>query len=368
MTENQGREPRDDSDDDDDDEFEDYVPPAEEIRPVSATWSVSVFENSLIGVVPGVHMGIEIDCEDMPEEQMASDESVSVSVDWIPFDGKDFRAIKGETFIGEIFGEPVEPSMYFDGIHYRFDKATVEVLDQRGWTVDFRIRFSGDVDNLGLEEFDLTVTAEFTGIGYGLETPGRMAEFVDTTGLVPSASGRSFVPPGTIKSSAQAASSAEGESEYNAASLDAVMNGPLSADLRQALENSGASDAEALLRSAFRPLAARPALHLKNSETDRTVLDVLFWLVSDSRPVHSAEDFSGLTDGSATPSFRTMIAGSFMTEDSPYGLTYSSYLFSAWWNSRLEAGALENTGNGYRLTEAHLAPLLDQLRTNRATQ
>lgn len=183
------------SDDDDDDHgMEDYVPSADEIRPVSATWSGSLFENKLIGIEPSVLMGIDIECEDMPAEKMASDESVSVSVEWIPFGLESFRSIKGETFVCEIFGEPVEPSIYFDGIHHRFDSVIVEVLDQRGWTADFRIRISGDVDNLGLDAFELTVTAEFTGIGYGLDTPGRMAEFVDTTGLTLSESGRSFVP------------------------------------------------------------------------------------------------------------------------------------------------------------------------------
>lgn len=361
MTEDQGQGPQDETVDDD--ELEDYVPTADEIRPVSATWSVSVFENSLIGLQPGVHMGIEVECEDMPEEEMASDESMSVSVDWIPFDGKDFRAIKGETFSGEIFGEQVEPSMYFDGIHYRFDKVTVEVLDQRGWTTDFRIRISGDVDNLGLEEFELAVTAEFTGVGYGLETPGRMAEFVGTTGLVPSDSGPSFVPPQSKRNSAAVAPSADSESEYDVASLDAVMNGPLSPDLRQAVENSEAPDAEALLRSAVRPLAQRPALQLQNTEAGRTILDVLFWLVSDSRPVHSVDDFSGNADDSATPNFRTMASGSFVTEEKRLGIVTSRHPFTAWWNSRLEAGALEETGSGFRLTEAHLEPLLEELRT-----
>lgn len=88
----------------------------------------------------------------------------------------------------------MEPSIYFDGIHHRFDSVTVEVLDQRGWTADFRIRISGDVDNLGLEAFELTVTAEFEGIGYGLDAPGRLSEFTDTAGLVPNGSSTSFVP------------------------------------------------------------------------------------------------------------------------------------------------------------------------------
>lgn len=167
---------------------------AAEIVPVNATWSGSLFENKFLGIEPSLLMSISIDCQDMPAEKMASDETVSVSIDWIPFDGKNFNAIKGATFAGEVFGEPIEPSIYFDGIHHRFDKVTIEVLDQRGWTTDFRITISGDYDNLGLEEFGFTVTAEFLGVGYGIEEPGRLHEFTDTTGLVQGDGSTTFVP------------------------------------------------------------------------------------------------------------------------------------------------------------------------------
>lgn len=69
----------------------------DEIRPLSATWSVSVFENSLIGLQPGVHMGIAIACEDKMEEEVASDESVSVSVDWIPGQAGDGSSSRSAT-------------------------------------------------------------------------------------------------------------------------------------------------------------------------------------------------------------------------------------------------------------------------------
>lgn len=110
-------------------------------------------------------------------------------------------------------------------------------------------------------------------------------------------------------------------------------------------------------------MAQRPALQLKNTETGRSVLDVLFWLVSEFRPVHSVDDFFGFSDDSAALNFRSMISGSFVTEERRLGIVTSRHPFTAWWNDRFEAGALENTGNGYRLTEEYLAPLLEELRT-----
>ena len=150
---------------------------ADDVEPTSAQWSLLLFENERIGLAAGLTFGLTIACRAL------ADDPVSVTVDWIPFDGFTRHELAGTVFTAEEFGEGAEASICFDGMHHRFDYVNLRVIGQRGSTIDYRLSISGDVDELGIDELALTGSADFAGLTYHLSDPGRAAEFLDIDGL-----------------------------------------------------------------------------------------------------------------------------------------------------------------------------------------
>lgn len=153
------------------------------------------------------------------------------------------------------------------------------------------------------------------------------------------------------------------EAEHENTALEGVLRGSLAPDLQLAVDEAPRSDAETLVRAAARPIAEGPGFQLKNNESGRTFLDVLFWLTSQRRPVHSPGDFAGIADDAGIPNFVTLTVKSFRINDKAYSMLYSLWPFKAWWKDRQERGLLTAVDDGYRLDEAYLQKVFDLLST-----
>lgn len=95
-----------------------------------------------------------------------------------------------------------EPSVYYAGVHHRMGTLSVQVLgiaEAAGGSgdggvggaalpqVELRISMSGDLDGLGIDRVDLTVTASFTGLVSNL---ANTEELISLDGLTETENGR----------------------------------------------------------------------------------------------------------------------------------------------------------------------------------
>ena len=152
---------------------------ADEVRPSEAQWSLDTVE----GVDESGFsswLNIEIDCQpvvvstddadfapesdeedygDNDEDEEFSEE-LSIRAEGVPSTATDWRLLKGHHLDSPTFGEPAEAVVIYDD-HYRFDKVTIDVTDQRDRTADFHITLSGDLDGLGIDPIEITVSGEY---------------------------------------------------------------------------------------------------------------------------------------------------------------------------------------------------------------
>ncbi len=105
----------------------------------------------------------------------------------------------GTSVRAALFGDPVEPSLYFFE-HYRYDEAALDVSDQSGPQIRVAVELRGDVDGLGLESVTADTWLELSGIVVSTsEEPASaeaarrlLEEFTDTSALVSTDRPRGF--------------------------------------------------------------------------------------------------------------------------------------------------------------------------------
>lgn len=152
---------------------------ADEIRPSKAQWSLDTVEE-VDETGFSSWLTIEIDCEpvevaaddadfapESDEEDYGDDdedeefsEELTIRAETVPSTATDWREFKGHHLESPAFGEPAEAVVIY-GDHYRFDKVSLDVTDQRDRTADFHVTLSGDLDGLGIDPIELTVSGEY---------------------------------------------------------------------------------------------------------------------------------------------------------------------------------------------------------------
>lgn len=130
----------------------------------------------------------------------------SLVVDSVPISRARWRDMVRRSAASEAFGQPIEASL-FVGSHHRYDRAAIEVLNQRGSEIHARARLAGDLDGLGIERVDVDAWLEFEGITVQLDDDttnvevarARLAELTEVDGLVGEWKGWNFVfRPGVV--------------------------------------------------------------------------------------------------------------------------------------------------------------------------
>ncbi|AIT62323.1 hypothetical protein [Corynebacterium doosanense] len=160
---------------------------ASDIRPTSATCNLSAFENSALGIEPGMKFELNIECE--PDE---NGEPVEVTADWVAFPGRSWKEMEKIQVEGEeCFLEAGSPelSIYCDYTHFRMGQLTLRVGPLEDGHVQAHLEATEDVDGLGLDSFSLDVRARFLGV-YG---SGSVSDLIDLEGLESSGNGH-WVP------------------------------------------------------------------------------------------------------------------------------------------------------------------------------
>lgn len=173
--------------------------PWPEFRPVTeSTWEGVLAENWATGA-PELTWSVYFD--GYPDGRSG----VEFHIESIPFTVSSWRELEGARAECEEFGEPIEAYL-FDGEHSNFDYVRIEVLRQSGATVRFAIDLAWcEVDRVKVESAEdewadidrlrVVVDAEFQGVT--VRTPNhRLADFIDTTGLVFDASHDVYRPSG----------------------------------------------------------------------------------------------------------------------------------------------------------------------------
>ncbi|AHI04306.1 hypothetical protein CFAL_07290 [Corynebacterium falsenii DSM 44353] len=163
-------------------------------EPANATWSAAVVEEVTTEGEPSLYLYLDADCDRSSVDASDANPALKVTVGSIPLDTRELRNLTGKKFEGEGFAKPIAACIAFDGVRYRYDKVSVEVTDQRGWVTDFRIHLSEDTDKLGIDELEMTITAEFFGVSSRLNDPTEFSRYVDTEGLVLTEAGDRLIP------------------------------------------------------------------------------------------------------------------------------------------------------------------------------
>lgn len=144
---------------------------------------------------------------------------------------------------------------------------------------------------------------------------------------------------------------------------EGARTGQLSDDLTRMIQLSTVTDAEVLVRTAATRKVSQPSPYsIESDEYSRTLLDMLMWLLSEQREIYDASDFNKGTGHPESPSFRTMITGSFSTGAGYIGFNYSAFDINNWWDDRVDKGVLIDTGHGYRFSEEYMNTLFNSLR------
>jgi hypothetical protein len=155
----------------------------DEIRPVNAEWALETSDSpDEAGFSSWIAITVECapvviaaddsdyDADESDEDSFGDDDSdeesgeeLSISIDAVPGSVVDWRSLAGHHLVGTSFGEQGEAVVTF-GNHYRYDRVVIDIPEQRNKTADFHITLSGDLDGLGLDEIELTVSGEYTGM------------------------------------------------------------------------------------------------------------------------------------------------------------------------------------------------------------
>jgi hypothetical protein len=119
------------------------------------------------------------------------DSPVSLEVDWVPLTTRGWHHMTGQSMRCDGFAEPAESSLYFFE-HHRFESIDLRIVEQRERSIHVICEVAGDADRLGIERVSVDSWLVFTGIHVQLSDATtedaaltRLAEFTDTTGLVP---------------------------------------------------------------------------------------------------------------------------------------------------------------------------------------
>jgi hypothetical protein len=175
---------------------------ANELVPAAGgTWSGHLFENSKIGLRPGLTWSFTFEYEDVARDYGSS--PVSLLVDRVPLPGAAWSAMAGHTVRCKRFAEPVECSAYFFE-HYRYDKVLLRVLDQDERRIRVSTEAQGDIDGLGVDRWEVDQWLDFQGIAVQLDdtrtleqAAEQLASKTDIAGLKgkPSPAGFRFFDP-----------------------------------------------------------------------------------------------------------------------------------------------------------------------------
>lgn len=169
-------------------EIDDDVLRADELVPAAGgTWSGHLFENSKIGLSPGLTWSFNFKFDEVSRDYGSS--PVSFSVDWAPLPGAAWTAMVGHTVRCRRFAEPVECSAYFFS-HHRYDTVLLRVLEQDERRIRVSVEAQGDIDGLGVDRWKVDqwlgfegITVQLEGIRSGEQAAEQLAIWTDIAGL-----------------------------------------------------------------------------------------------------------------------------------------------------------------------------------------
>jgi hypothetical protein len=165
------------------------------------SWSGLLFDNAHIGLEPRLTWGFTFEFEEVKRDDESS--AVSLTVEWVPLPGANWSSMAGQSASSDVFAEPIECSAYFFE-HYRYDSVQLRVLEQSGSRLRVAVEARGDIDELGVPEWNVEgwldfacVYVQLDGVTALEDAAARLAEFTDASGLVPVGNGHNirFVPP-----------------------------------------------------------------------------------------------------------------------------------------------------------------------------
>ena len=171
---------------------------ADELSPIGGSWTGHLFENPAVSYQRALTWSFTIDFASVDRD--FGSVSPSLTIDWAPLPNPTWHSISGHRIAGEMFGEPIETSIYFFE-HNRYDRVELTVIGQQTDSIDINANVAGDIDGLGIAELSIETTLSFGGIYVQLDEVGtnveaaesRLAQFTDIAGLRGGARGRNVV-------------------------------------------------------------------------------------------------------------------------------------------------------------------------------
>lgn len=142
----------------------------------------------------------------------------------------------------------------------------------------------------------------------------------------------------------------------------ATRTGPLSPLVTEALEITGLDDGGRLFRTAMWQLTQDDTFMVENTKQGRAVFDMMFWLVTQFRRVHSPGDFENAEKDYTQPSFATLAAGLFDIQPSMWGPSWSSGAIEMWWEYAVKENKFRDTGDGFVFTDDYISTMMSNLR------
>ena len=175
----------------------DDAPRPEELVFRGGTWNGLLFDNPTIGLLPALTWTFSFRFDEVVRDHGTS--PVGFTVDWVPLPNTDWTTMAGKNAVCEIFAEPIECSAYFFE-HYRYDVVDLRLVEQNGGNLRVVANAHGDVDGLGVPEWNVDQQLAFEGIYVALSdvedldaATTRLANFTDASGLIGVKSGNSFL-------------------------------------------------------------------------------------------------------------------------------------------------------------------------------
>ncbi len=170
----------------------------DELKVSGGSWSGLLFENSATKYPLTLSWTFTVEFEPLSREY--GDVTPSLTVDWVPAEGRGWKDMAGCRFACHTFGEPVESSLYFFD-HFRFDQADVSTEERPSHDLGVSVVVSGDIDGLGLSEVSAQAVLGFRGIYVQTDEAGVdsaaaaevLARFSDLEGLVARPQGHNVV-------------------------------------------------------------------------------------------------------------------------------------------------------------------------------
>jgi hypothetical protein len=167
-----------------------------ELVPERGRWAGLLFDNPSIGLPPALTWTFELPFGEVSRSFGTS--AVVLTVDWVPLPGAVWSAMDGQAASCDVFGEPIECSVYFFE-HYRYDSVELRILEQAGNRIRVSVEARGDVDGLGVPTWTVGEWLDFDGVYVELsdvetidQAAAELASYTDSTGLVGAASGHNF--------------------------------------------------------------------------------------------------------------------------------------------------------------------------------